>query len=470
MKMTNRFRLLTLAVSITIIGSTQSRGAQIGDVFVINLENTNWTQPDGNVASIINNTSSGGTVGAAGAHQQIFGNAAAPFINSLVTPGNANAAQVSYASHYLNVLANSTSDTPSIHPSEPNYIWQESGSNFGVTSDAEPYGTGGSVATIASYLSSHPTAVGQNLTGLLQSANISWKSYQEGTGLLSSNNTIFNNGNSGGGTLTNNVASAAQKTVPLQSFSGTSATYTNAYNGSHQYNFATKHDGQLFFSATNGGNDITTNNVEASHYSALEQLQSDLTNNTVGRYNLITPDQFNDMHTGLTGSFVYNGVTYTGGWGKQIAQGDNFLSIIIPQIMASQAYQNNGAIVIWTDETEPDATTSSQNGTNHTLAEIVISPLAKGNAYNSSISYDHSSDVTMLQEVFGVAASTPTGLLSFNSTIANGGTADPANQGDLSDLFVAGTIPQSVPEPSAFIGLLGGVAIIGMHRRRTRLA
>jgi hypothetical protein len=34
----------------------------------------------------------------------IFCNPAAPFINSLVTPGNANAANVSYASKYLNIV------------------------------------------------------------------------------------------------------------------------------------------------------------------------------------------------------------------------------------------------------------------------------------------------------------------------------------------------------------------------------
>jgi len=29
-----------------------------------------------------------------------------------------------------------------------------------------------------------------------------------------------------------------------------------------------------------------------------------------------------------------------------IAQGDNFLSIVVPKIEASQAYKNNGAIII----------------------------------------------------------------------------------------------------------------------------
>ena len=46
--------------------------------------------------------------------------------------------------------------------------------------------------------------------------------------------------------------------------------------------------------------------------------------------------------------------------------------------MASQAYKNNGAIVIWFDETEGGDTDR------FTLPEIVISPLAKGNAYSSN--------------------------------------------------------------------------------------
>ena len=35
-------------------------------------------------------------------------------------------------------------------------------------------------------------------------------------------------------------------------------------------------------------------------------------NNTVGRYNWITPDQYNDAHSSLTGGFTYNGTHYTG--------------------------------------------------------------------------------------------------------------------------------------------------------------
>src|SRR5262249_7977132 len=144
--------------------------------------------------------------------------------------------------------------------------------------------------------------------------------------------------------------------------------YTNSYNGSHQYDFATKHDGHLFFDATNGTTHgaVTTNaqgtgsqdlaNKEISHYRPLTKspFQHDLDTGDLARYNLITPNQFNDMHTGLAGGFDYNGQHFTGDQAA-IAQGDNFLKQIVAQIMASDAYKDNGAIVIWYDESEPTA-------------------------------------------------------------------------------------------------------------------
>ncbi len=163
----------------------------------------------------------------------------------------------------------------------------------------------------------------------------------------------------------------------------------------------------------------------------LQQLQTDLTNNTVARYNLITPDQYNDLHTGLSAGFTYNGTHYTGDQAA-IAQGDNFLSIIIPQIMASQAYKNNGAIVIWFDETEGGDTSA------YTVPEIVISPLAVGNAYDSTLNYTHSSDLKTLQEVFGVTSN------GYNDL---GGAGSPTTN-DLSNLFQPGVIPSVAPRPS----------------------
>ena len=401
--------------------NAQSDNQAVKHVFVIALENHNWTQPT---------TVSGGI-------QAIYQNANAPFINSLVH-GNAMAyingqlvnisSQVSYATEYHNVLATESGSNPHIHPSEPNYIWAEAGTNFGIANDADPYPN--NIVSAPSF------------RGLLQNAGISWKSYQEDIDLAKD----------GQGNLTNAVLPQNQWTVPLTRFSGTSPSYMNPYNGSNQYDFAPKHEGSLFFTATNGGNDPTPSNPEAKYYAPLQQLQTDLANNTVAKFNFITPNQFNDQHTPLANGFSYRGVQYTGD-AAAIAQGDNFLSIIVPQIMASQAYKNNGAIVIWNDETE------GGDDFAHTSTEIVISPLAKGNAYNSMFNYTHSSDLKTWQLVYGVYGPGGTFL----------GDAGAANTRDLSDLFRPAAIP-AVPEPSPLIpcvlGSIGFAIVTRLQRAR----
>jgi hypothetical protein len=184
----------------------------------------------------------------------------------------------------------------------------------------------------------------------------------------------------------------------------------------------------------------------------------------VQRYNWITPNQFNDMHTGLTGGYTpQGGGTLLTGDAAKIRQGDDFLKQIIPQIMASPAYQNNGTIIIWNDETESQGTTGDNpDDLAHTSMEIVISPLAHTNVgglpyASDSIAYTHSSDLRTMQELFRV----PT------ATTGSGYLGDAANATDLSDLFQAGAIPSSVPEPASAMGLM---VVTGMTllRRRPR--
>jgi phosphatidylinositol-3-phosphatase len=363
------FEKAALSAAATAAASAHA----VQTVFVIALENHNFTQPS-TYTSL----------------QQLFGNPAAPYLNSLITPGNANAAMTSYASNYNNVpsqLAGSPSGAGAVHPSEPNYIWAEAGQTApnGVRTDGDPSAANNNIlpAGIPSLSAELQTRFGAS----------GWKSYQEDSQLNSS------------GTVKSTY------TVPLASVSGANGP-ANAYNGSTQFDYAVKHDPQAFFSATDGAGSV-------SHYAPLQQLQTDLNNNSVAKYNWITPDQFNDMHTSLTGGFTYNGTHFTGD-AANIAQGDNFLSIIVPMIEASAAFQNNGVIVIWNDETE-GGDTSAFTGT-----EIVISPLAKGNAFNSTLSYNHSSDLKTWSELFGVNAP--------------GDAANPLVN-DLSDLFQPDAIP-----------------------------
>lgn len=322
-------------------------------VFVIALENHNFTQP-----------------AAFTELQQIKGNPAAPFINSLLVPGNWGARFVSYATRYLNVPPQKGHP---VHPSEPNYVWAESGFP-GQYNDDDPF---------PNNIVNKPS-----LCAEMQAAGMSWKSYQEGTDLVTVN-----------GQLTNTVAPQDQWTVPLVSFSGTSPTYVNPYNGSHQYQYAAKHNPQVFFLPCNGGDDTTPANPQSLHFAPMEQLQADLANDTVAQYNWITPDEFNDMHSSLRGGFTYNGVHYTGDVAS-IAQGDNFLSHVVPMIEKSHAFKKGGIIVIWDDEAEGD--TSGVPG-RYAITEIVISKGARGNAYHTSIAYNHGSDLLSWQNLFGLS-------------------------------------------------------------------
>jgi hypothetical protein len=116
-----------MASSHTRHGTASLPLPAIKTVFLILLENHNWSQ--------------------------IKGSSSAPYINgTLLTQG-------AHAENYVNV--------PGLHPSEPNYIWLEAGDNLGLTTDGD--------AT-----KPHSVPVGtDHLTAQLERANKTWRSYQE---------------------------------------------------------------------------------------------------------------------------------------------------------------------------------------------------------------------------------------------------------------------------------------------------
>src|SRR5258708_9512687 len=95
-------------------------------VFVIAMENQNW--------SAIKNSPS------------------APYINRQLLP------IAGYTEQYFN--------PPRLHPSEPNYLWLEAGTNFGILNDADPP-------------HNHNQST-EHLVPLLDQAGIALKTYQEG--------------------------------------------------------------------------------------------------------------------------------------------------------------------------------------------------------------------------------------------------------------------------------------------------
>jgi len=322
-------------------------------VFVIAMENHNWTQPATTTSP-----------------QPIFDNPAAPFINSLVNGSSGISDQVAYATNYLN-------SGIGVHPSEPNYIWAEAGDNLGVFNDDTPYHADCTPDTVQT---TH-----QHLSAFLARRHHSWRSYQEDTD-VDGTNTPLDRG---------------LWTVPLVNLSGSfTAPGRNGYNYSPQFNYAAKHNPMVFFTDTNGGCNTTTTNPLRLNYAPLQQLTLDLQNDAAADYNWITPNQFNDMHTTLSNGYGGPAGTPDKGDGGRIAQGDNFLARMVPLIMASDAYKHHGVIVLWWDESEGGDTSS------FTLPFIVISrdvhDNVGGRPFASHTQYSHSSFLRTMQDIFDV--------------------------------------------------------------------
>lgn len=358
-------------------------GGPIKTVFVIALENHNWTQPSTQTSP-----------------QAVFMNPAAPFVNRLVDGTSGISNQVAYATHYINAAIGD-------HPSEPNYIWAEAGTNFGVNNDDNPYHADCTPDTVQT---TH-----QHLSAFLTKAGRTWRSYQEDTDV---------------DLTTNAVLPPSAWTVPLFSVSGafTAPGSFNDDNYSNQYNYAAKHNPMVFFTDTNGGCDTSTANPQRLQYAPLQQLAIDLQYDAVADYNWITPDQDNDMHNRLTNGYGGPAGAPSHDDAANIAEGDNFLARVVPMIMASRAYQDHGAIVLWWDESE------GGDGPDRTLPFIVISKDVHQNVHGlpfaSDIEYSHSSTLRTMQEIFHVDPEAGYPWL---------GAAAAAD--DLSALFRPGAIP-----------------------------
>ena len=278
--------------------------ARVKTVFVIVGENANW--------------------------DEVIGSASAPYMNGTLLP------IASYATQYFNA--------PGIHPSEPNYLWLEAGTNFGILNDKTP-------------AVNHQSSTAHLVT-LLENAGITWKSYQE---------------------------DIPGTDCPLVATGG----------------YVPRHNPMVFFDDVTNTNDPNAARCIA-HVRPYTELATDLTNNTVARYNFITPDVCDDGHD-LCAPLNDN-----------VAQFDTWLSTEVPKILASQAYQDNGLLLITWDEAD-----FINGGGDGPIGLIALSPLGKGGGYNNSIHYTHSSTLRTLQEVFGM---TPF-------------LGDAANAVDLGDLF-----------------------------------
>jgi phosphatidylinositol-3-phosphatase len=249
----------------------------------------------------------------------IVGTTNAPFLKNVLLPQSACATNMFIV--------------PNTFGSLPQYLWLESGTNWGVATDSSDPG-------------SHHFATTNHLAIQLQNAGIAWKAYQE-------------------------------------SISGTNCPTVSSGL------YAAFHNPFIYF------DDIYLNPSNCNyHIRPYTEFGRDLTNNTLARYNFITPNLCDDMHGG------------SGCPANRILAGDTWLSTEVPKIMSSEAYRNNGAIIITWDE--GTANVAGPFGT------MVISPLAKTGGYSISNRLDHTATFRTIQEIFHVpllfAAKTGTNL------------------------------------------------------------
>jgi hypothetical protein len=232
------------AIAAARLGQAQSN-API--VFLIVMENHNWT----------------GTGGVAGS-------AEAPYINKTLVP--------------MAAVANNYFNPPGNHPSLPNYLWMEAGTNLGVHADGLP--------------STYPQSTHAHLTELLHNANIPWRAYEE---------------------------SIRGGVCPLEPEGSVDANGSNLYQP--------RHFPQIYFSdMTNGGS--ASSSYCIAHARSFSSLAADLKSNNIGRYNFVTPNMCDNGHDACGGN--------------AIAHIDTWLKNNLPIILNSAQYKAGHVVVLIT--------------------------------------------------------------------------------------------------------------------------
>jgi hypothetical protein len=295
--------------------------SNITKVFTVVMENQNWSDIAGNTTS-------------------------APYINSLLTGVNSDLSfnpyhsDVAYANNYRSVVSGETG-TGYLHPSEPNYIWLEAGTNAfsdtTFTADNSP-----------STQSTNSTA---HLATLLNTAGKNWRAYAENkpSGCAIGNGTLY-----------------LPRHVPFHYFQDVSST-----------------------SAPSGtGTPSNASTYCSSHEFDFTQLATDLAHSGDGGgdYNFITPNTCDDMHdSGCAGGT------------DKIKNGDTWLSSNLPTILNSDVYKAGHAVVFVLFDEDAGSTSNNQIGM------IAISPKTKGAGYKNVVPYSHSSYVKTVEEIFNLS-------------------------------------------------------------------
>jgi phosphatidylinositol-3-phosphatase len=306
--------ILTLSVTILLFliaipAVANAQMSRVKTVWIILMENHNWT---------------GNNAGAAFGDPDIKGSPLAPYINGELLHTAAHAEQ------YFN--------PPGNHPSQPNYLWLEAGTNFGVLEDTQP----GQV----------PTDNAPHLVELLDQKGVSWRAYAEP-----------------------DFGAPVFDTCPID------FTYLDVEHLPFVY-FADVTD-----------NFSTSSQYCIEHVRPYYQLATDLANHTTARYNFIVPNVCHDGHEGVSPCDRTEPSDNT-------RRSDAWLKENVPLILESKEYREGGALFILWDEAE-DSGKFSDGPIGMFLLSPFAKGGGK-REYSNCIHYDHSSMLKTFQEIFDV--------------------------------------------------------------------
>jgi len=251
-------------------------------------------------------------------------------------PSSAIYGNTTYAPYINGLLATAAHTTmfqdelPSL-VSEPHYVFMEGGTN--AFSDA-------TFSSDNNPSSSNSTASTDHLVTQLETAGLSWMSYQQGI---------------------------TAGTCPVAS--------VNAYRP--------KHDPMVFFKDVSGSPPSSTSQRCIDHHKPYTAFAADLASGTMPAYVFITPDLCNDMHGD---SSCPQGTSSN----ANIQAGDNFLKNELPPII-TYAQAHDSIIMITWDEGD----------SSNLMSFLILGPRIKAGA-TSSVVYNHGSIIKTVEETFGL--------------------------------------------------------------------
>lgn len=278
-------------------------------VWIIIMENHNWT---------------GNNSGASHGDPDIKGSSLAPYINGTLLHTSA------HAERYFN--------PPGNHPSAPNYIWLEAGTNFGHHSDGLP-----AEFNITSSM---------HLVHLLQNAGISWKAYAE-----------------------QNYHDSAFHDCPLT-----------------RSQVDVNHVGVNYFA-----DDTSDFNSQSAyciaHVRPYSQMATDIADHNVAQFNLITPNLCHDGHENVSPCSDKEPANNT-------LRSDQWLKDNVPLITGSVEFKKGGILFIVWDEAEDSGIYSDGPIPMFVLSPFAKG--GGHGEYTNYIHYDHSSMLKTVEGLFGV--------------------------------------------------------------------